>query len=247
MISRLTGAVLAAGEFSVEIQPEGFPMAFTVMVPSYYEDLLRARIGQVRTLYTLCTLDGNANGSSFVPKLVGFPTAMDRRFFEMLTQVKGLGAKRAMRLLVRPPHSVALAIGAKDKESLQTLPEVGKKLADTIVHELFDKVQSYLAMAAGGPSDSSLMGGSAEHNPAAADIPAVHEPFASAAPDELAGVDPKLRPVIEEAVGALVTLGENRKQAAKLVTAAIAEVDTDGDSSISSERILAAAFRNRDG
>jgi len=241
--------VLAAGEFSVEIQPEGYPVAFTVMVPSYFEDLLRARIGQVRTLYTLCTIDGNANGSQFTPRLIGFPNAMDRRFFEMLTQVKGLGAKRALRLLVRPPHSVALAIGAKDKESLQTLPEVGKKLADTMIHELFDKVQSYLAMAAGGPSDSSLMSAGSEPNQPPP--PMVHEPFAAPPADDLAGalsgVDPKLRPVIEEAVGALVTLGENRKQAAKLVTAAIAEVDTEGGSSISSERLLAAAFRNRDG
>ncbi|MEL7473724.1 MAG: Holliday junction branch migration protein RuvA [Planctomycetota bacterium] len=241
MISRLTGTVLAAGEFSVEILPDDSPIAFTVMVPGYYEDHLRARTGHVRTLHTLFTLDGNQNSTTFTPRLIGFPTALDRKFFEMLTTVKGLGSRRALRVLARPPQSVAMAISARDKDSLQTLPEVGKKLAETMIHTLYDPVQGFLATFAGAVGDSSVI------SPDMHELSAIQSPPPRPAEDDLGHIDAKLRPAIEEAVGALMTLGETRKQATKLVTAAINEVKLSDDESVSSERLLAAAFRQRDG
>ncbi len=208
----------------MEIEPTGLgAIALTVLVPIYLHDVLRPRVGEAITLHTICTLEGVSQGTSFTPRLIGFESAADRAFFELFTTVKGVGNRKALRALARPPASVALAIKSGDTESLQTLPEIGKRTAETIVHELKRKVEPHLIALAGVSSDDE--DGVTGRIEPIAEIDLGH-PLGAAA---------------TEAVGALVALGKTQHDATKLVSAAIKECGEDG----SSDEILAAAFGKR--
>ena len=125
-------------------------MSYEVMVSAHASGVLAGRVGQSVTFQTIQYLEQQAQGASFVPRLVGFVSPEDRRLFDLLTKVKGLGVKRALRAMAAPSGEIAAAIAAGDVGALKALPEIGKKLAETIVLELREKVAE-LAFTAGEP------------------------------------------------------------------------------------------------
>ena len=56
--------------------------------------------------------------------------------------MKGIGYRKALRALQLPVETIASAIAAKDVDVLRSLPEIGKRTAETIVLELHDKIES---------------------------------------------------------------------------------------------------------
>src|SRR5712671_6350629 len=94
-------------------------------------------------------LEGQGQGTSFVPRVLGFATPREREFFELFTTVKGLGNKRALRALAREPVEIAGAIAEKNTRALQELPEIGKRLAETVIAELTGKVEKFVVDLAG--------------------------------------------------------------------------------------------------
>jgi len=127
--------------------------------------------------------------AAFLPRLIGFSTPEQRRFFELFTTVKGLGPRRALRALRAPFEHVAGAIAARDAKFLQSLPEIGKRLAETIIAELHGKVDAVAPTPGAGVAI---------------------EPKA-------AGADGPLGDAGLQAVAALVQLGEGRMEAENLV------------------------------
>lgn len=84
--------------------------------------------------------------------LYGFYDLSEKRCFEQLIGVSGVGPKAALSILsAASPESLALAI-LDDNESVLTMaPGVGKKLAQRIILELKDKVSKELpALKASG-------------------------------------------------------------------------------------------------
>ena len=81
-----------------------------------------------------------------MPRLIGFGSTEERAFFELLTTVKGLGMRKALRALRLPYQAVARAIAAEDLEVLTSLPEIGRRTAQTIVAELGGKVDRFLEL-----------------------------------------------------------------------------------------------------
>jgi Holliday junction DNA helicase RuvA len=81
-----------------------------------------------------------------VPRLIGFGSTEERAFFELLTTVKGLGMRKALRALRLPYRAVARAIATEDLEVLTSLPEIGRRTAQTIVAELGGKVDRFLEL-----------------------------------------------------------------------------------------------------
>lgn len=144
MISRIEGRIASAGASRVEIDLGG-GLWREVQTPAYLAEQLGARTGEVVTLFTLEYLESVHQGASFVPRLLGFARGEHRRLFELLTSVKGLGAKRALRAMAIEPERIAGAIARRDARALIELPEVGKKLAETILLELADKVGPLLS------------------------------------------------------------------------------------------------------
>ena len=109
------------------------------------------------TFHTLHYLESQGQGSSFWPKLIGFQSSKDRAFFELITTVKGIGVRRALRALTIPFARVAEAIVMKDLALLMSLPEIGRKTAETMVLELRDKMDSYAKAASTSATSKSAM------------------------------------------------------------------------------------------
>lgn len=123
-------------------------LVYELLIPAYAQAGLEAQVGQPVTLQTRHYLESQSQGAVLVPRLVGFRSADERAFFELLTTVKGLGSRKALKALAEPPSEVALAIARRDQRSLQKLPEIGKRLAETIIVDLADKVARFTLLAA---------------------------------------------------------------------------------------------------
>jgi Holliday junction DNA helicase RuvA len=78
--------------------------------------------------------------------LFGFLTREEKRLFERLITVSGVGPKLAVTILsgLNPERTVA-AIRAQDHATLTRIPGVGKKLAERLVVELKDKLEDMAA------------------------------------------------------------------------------------------------------
>lgn len=73
--------------------------------------------------------------------LYGFATPEEKRSFEMLIGVSGVGPKAAQAILSsNTPESLSLAIVSGNEKSLTAVPGIGKKIAQRIVMELRDKL-----------------------------------------------------------------------------------------------------------
>lgn len=73
--------------------------------------------------------------------LYGFSTEEDRRFFELLLSVPGVGPKTAMSILRKAPReALEGAIGSRDISYLTRVIGLGKKAAEKLAVELSEKI-----------------------------------------------------------------------------------------------------------
>jgi holliday junction DNA helicase RuvA len=171
-------------------------LAIEVLLPAYLAKRLKAQVGQSITLHTLLYLEGQGQGTSFIPRLLGFASPSERDFFELFTTVKGIGNRKALRALALPPAEVAAAITRRDTRALVELPEIGKRLAETVVAELVGKVDAFLLGDLGDPD-----------RPARPTLEAKPRP-----------------PAEQDAISALCSLGESRPDAERKVDQALARL-----------------------
>jgi Holliday junction DNA helicase RuvA len=195
MISRIEGELVSVEDGRAELRCGH--LTYLLLIPTANEDALGARIGQQVNMHTLHYMEGQGQGSSFIPRLIGFASAEGRAFFELLTTVKGLGARKALRALSLPYTSIAQAIACKDADLLTSLPEIGTRTAATIVAELHGKVDRFL-----------------DHVPSAA------------AGGEVAPVAGSVWSITRDAVAAMTQLGEPKLHARQLVDRALSEDPT---------------------
>jgi Holliday junction DNA helicase RuvA len=118
-----------------------------VLLPAYVESRLHSEIGQPATLHTIYLLEGSAQGSSMHPRLIGFLSTDDKAFFELFTTVKGIGPRKALRAMTLETGQLAGAIAERDVKLLQSLPEIGKRTAETIIASLHGKVNRFVSGA----------------------------------------------------------------------------------------------------
>ncbi|MBR1456304.1 MAG: Holliday junction branch migration protein RuvA [Oscillospiraceae bacterium] len=73
--------------------------------------------------------------------LYGFYDKSEKRCFEMLVSVSGIGPKAALSILsYNTPDGLALSILNDDVKALTVAPGIGKKIAQRVILELKDKV-----------------------------------------------------------------------------------------------------------
>ena len=73
--------------------------------------------------------------------LYGFPTLNEKRYFELLTTVSGVGPKAGMSILsYNSPESITGAIVNNNESAFTACPGIGKKTAQRIILELKDKI-----------------------------------------------------------------------------------------------------------
>lgn len=80
--------------------------------------------------------------------LYGFFSKAEKRCFDMLTSVSGIGPKAALSILsYNTPEGLAFAILNNDDKALTVAPGIGKKTAQRVILELKDKVGKNLNSA----------------------------------------------------------------------------------------------------
>lgn len=81
-------------------------------------------------------------------ELYGFATVSEKRCFEMLLTVSGIGPKAAQAILCAvTPEGLALAIMNGDDKAITAAQGVGKKMAQRVILELKDKVAKQMGAA----------------------------------------------------------------------------------------------------
>jgi Holliday junction DNA helicase RuvA len=216
MISRIEGELIEVTSGKVQLRCDH--RTYELLVPASDELQLDARVGQRIEFHTLHYLEGQGQGTSFVPRLIGFGSIEALQFFELFTTVKGLGARKALRALQLPFGSVAQAISAKDQGLLVSLPEIGKRTAETIIAQLHGKVDRFTELTPGNA-------------PSMIEAKEGDETGSNCRGGRLS--------LINDAVAILVQLGEPKIQARQLVDRAL-----DADGSIeSADDLVAGAFQ----
>ncbi len=102
--------------------------------------------------------------------LYGFATLSEKRCFEMLLTVSGIGPKAAQAILsTSTPEALALAIMNGDEKAITVAQGVGKKIAQRVILELKDKVSKEAStVATEMPAVISVADGDARNDAIAA-------------------------------------------------------------------------------
>lgn len=143
MISRIRGQLVKVGDGQALIENNG--LFYEIMLPSALQERLKetSKPGDPITFETIYYIEAGDKKASHFPRLIGFTDPLDREFFSLMTQVNGMGVKKALRCLILPARDVASAIEMRDTATLGRLPGVGGRLAEKIIAELHGKTAKY--------------------------------------------------------------------------------------------------------
>ncbi|MGC8784134.1 MAG: Holliday junction branch migration protein RuvA [Armatimonadota bacterium] len=131
MIAHVRGTLVEKDSSAVVVDVNG--VGYRVLVPETVSASLPGVGEQVHLLTTFYVREEEMS-------LYGFVTAEQRKLFEMLISVSGVGPKAALSLLsVMDAEQLAMAIAAEDIKRLTGAPGVGTKIAQRIAVELRDK------------------------------------------------------------------------------------------------------------
>jgi Holliday junction DNA helicase RuvA len=191
VISQVRGILRAVAEEALTLAID--PAEIEVLIPEHTRRQLQARVGELVALHTIFYIEGNAMGGRMTPRLVGFLSAIDREFFEIFCSVDGVGARKALRAMVRPVRELARAIQDQDVKVLATYPGIGEATAERIVAKLRRKVGKFaLIVGAKDPTEGQPIETNGEPE--------------NAEPD-----------VIRDTFAALLSVGHNESQARQLI------------------------------
>src|SRR5438132_1081858 len=146
MITKITGMLNRVLDDEVRLQVGA--LEYAVQVPEFVRRAVQGRIGHEITLHTCHYFDGNPMQGRVVPRLIGFGTEADLEFFDLFCTVEKIGARKALKALVRPVREIADAIQRQDVKWLTTLPGVGAATAEQIITTLKKKVTRFAKMTA---------------------------------------------------------------------------------------------------
>lgn len=213
MISRIHGLLetIDGGRAQVTLD---VGLTYEVMLPAFAAARLGGSLDTAVTLHTIEFYESTSQGASMTPRVAGFMNTTDKAFFELFTTVKGIGPRKALRALTLDTATVANAIADRDVKMLQTMPEIGKRMAETIVATLHGKVDRFVSASAYGrqPPESG---------------------------DETSGAPTPRGSASREALEVLMQLGETRQAAMQWID----QVLTRNPELDQSQQIIAEALR----
>lgn len=132
MIALLTGIIAHKGPDSLILDVHG--VGYRVQIPfSTYFELPDAGAP--------CTLHIHTNVKEDAIQLFGFRTDQEKKCFQLLISVSGVGPKLARDILsnIQPPE-LADALTHANSARLSAVPGIGKKTAERLILELKDKI-----------------------------------------------------------------------------------------------------------
>ena len=199
MICRIEGILESVARDAGQVRTEG-GLTYEVLLPAHAVVRLTPSVGQMISLHTVQFLESQTQGTTIYPRLAGFASEQDRAFYELFITVKGIGHRRGLRAMVMDTARIAAAIDDRDLATLQTMPEIGRRTAETIAVTLKGKVDSFVS--------SSVY-------PDSVDPPQPNHATGGHLP--------------REALEVLLQLGESRTEAASLIDRVLREDNTPSD------------------
>jgi holliday junction DNA helicase RuvA len=153
MIAHLRGRILSKQPGQVVVEAGGVGYDVTISVPTF-TSLPAEGAETALHIHTQVREDLLA--------LFGFFEIAEKRLFERLITVSGVGPKLAVTILSGlSPESTVAAIRGHDHAMLTRIPGVGKKLAERLVVELKDKLEDLAVAPAaklpGGPAADDVL------------------------------------------------------------------------------------------
>lgn len=144
MIAHLRGRLLSKTPQAAVVEAAGVGYEVAISIPTF--TALPAEGEEVALLvHTHVREDALA--------LFGFTAVAEKRLFEKLLSISGIGPKLAITVLSGlPPERLIAAIHNQDHATLTRIPGVGKKTAERIVLELKDKLKDLSSVAVAGAS-----------------------------------------------------------------------------------------------
>jgi Holliday junction DNA helicase RuvA len=150
MIAHLRGKLIYKQPGQAIIEAGGVGYDITISVPTF-TGLPVAGAEASLHIYTQVSEDQIA--------LFGFQEREEKRLFERLITVSGVGPKLAIKMLSGlSPERTVQAIRGQDHAQLTRIPGVGKKLAERLVVELKDKLDDFAV----APAQTAVRGPAVE-------------------------------------------------------------------------------------
>ena len=146
MITKVSGPLLRLDDDSATL--DCAPFEYQVFIAESTRRALQHEVGNIVSLHTIYYHDGDPSRGRVTPRLVGFLSEVEREFFEMFCSVDGVGAKKALRAMVRPVQDIAEMIEEQDAKGLSSLPGVGGATADRIIAKLRRKMSKFALLVA---------------------------------------------------------------------------------------------------
>ncbi|TVS09352.1 MAG: Holliday junction DNA helicase RuvA [Planctomycetaceae bacterium] len=141
MITKITGTLIRVDEAQAILQIDAFE--YQVLIPEFARRQLQMQLGQPISLHTIHYLDGNPAHGRLTPRIIGFLQEVEREFFELFCSVDGVGARKALRAMVRPVQDVADLIEQQNAKGLSALPGIGPAMAERIIAKLRRKMPKF--------------------------------------------------------------------------------------------------------
>ena len=155
MFYYLKGTVAEIGQSSLVLDVSGIGF----FINTSLKTLSSVKASSPATLY----ISESIGESNF--DLYGFADLQEKRFFELLISVSGVGPKAAISLLsALNTDTLVMAIVNDDAKALTSAPGIGKKIAQRIILELRDKLGAEVptmaaSISAGEGTPGSILGG----------------------------------------------------------------------------------------
>ncbi len=142
MIAHLEGTISRINEDTSKMVIDVGGVGYQVLLPMF---VMRSLIDANRRPGDAITLQiyYHVTERQPVPMLVGFNNEFERRFFEKLIEVEGLGPAKAAKAFVYSVSTVAKAIEEGDDRLLQSMPGIGGRAAQKIIATLREKVAEF--------------------------------------------------------------------------------------------------------
>jgi len=133
MIAQVRGRLIQKDPGSVVVEANGIGYQVFVSLTTFYE---------LPDLEQLVILHTHTHVREDVLQLFGFSTPLEKELFQILIGVTGIGPKLALNILSGiTPAELLQSLDQRDMNRLQSVPGIGRKMAERMVLDLQEKAR----------------------------------------------------------------------------------------------------------
>jgi len=154
VIAQIRGRLIHKEPGSVVVEANGLGYRVFVSLTTFYE---------LPDLELAVTLHTYTHVREDALQLFGFSTPLEKEMFQILIGVTGIGPKLALNILSGiTPEELLHSLDQRDMNRLQSVPGIGRKMAERMVVDLQEKARKIGSRIALAPSEARPTEGWAE-------------------------------------------------------------------------------------